>query len=72
MAFPARHLSRHLSGALDVVATVAAAASIGFVLCALMNGAQDACVDRVFWALCIGAAALCSAVLVDWCRDPGR
>ena len=49
-----------------MAATVAAAASIGFVLCALMSGPQDACVDRVFWSLCIGAVALCSAVLVDW------
>jgi len=58
--------ARHVSAALDVAATVAAAASIGFVLCALMSGPQDACVDRVFWSLCIGAVALCSAVLVDW------
>jgi len=54
-----------------VAAAVAAAASIGFVLCALMSGAQDACVDRVFWSLCIGAAALCCAVLVDWVRKAG-
>lgn len=63
--------ARHVSGALDVTATVAAAASIAFVLCALMNGAQDACVHRVFWSLCIGAVALCSAVLVDWVRKAG-
>jgi len=63
--------ARYLSGALDVAAAVAAAASIGFVLCALMSGAQDACVDRVFWSLCIGAAALCCAVLVDWVRKAG-
>jgi hypothetical protein len=63
--------ARHVSGALDVAATVAAAASIGFVLCALVSGAEDACVHRVFWSLCIGAAALCSAVLVDWVRKGG-
>jgi len=60
--------ARRLSVVLDLTAAVAAVCAIGFVVCALLNGAQQACLDRVFWSLCVGGTSLLAAILVDRAR----
>ncbi|MCC7548948.1 MAG: hypothetical protein IT532_14400 [Burkholderiales bacterium] len=61
--------ARHLSVTLDITAAAAAIVAIWFVVCALVNGADQGCIDRVFWALCLGGGALAGAVLIDRARS---
>ena len=60
--------ARRITVVLDITAATAAVAAIGFVVCALLHGAQESCIDRVFWALCIGGVSLLAAILVDRVR----
>jgi len=64
--------ARRVSATLDVAAALAAATSIGFVVCALMNGADQSCIDRVFWSLCVGASALLAAIAIDHANPASR
>lgn len=60
--------ARRISLVLDLIAATAAVAAIGFVICALVHGAQESCIERVFWALCVGGGSLLAAILVDRAR----
>jgi len=60
--------AKGLSALLDITAAAAAVAAIVFVICALFHSADQACIDRVFWSLCVGGSALIGAILVDRVR----